>query len=365
VAQALVRHVGPDGSSSAPDDLVVEEPLEIRLDGQPVATTMRSPGHDFELAAGFCLADGLLGGEPVAGVRYCDGPCGPGATTYNTVNVRTGGRVPVPAPRLGVVSSSCGACGSTAIDDLCLRLAPVDPLGALDPALVAEVVTAAGHAAPVFARTGAAHAAAAFSLATVAGAPGTCSAARAAAVGAEAPHRPDPARPDGLVLAGGRGARFGRPKATVVLDGLTLVERAVTALTPHCGRVLVVGRPDVPLPVPSVDDRPGPDCPLNALATGLAALKAEEVLVLACDLPGAGPVLQRLAAAPSVAVDPAGRVQPLCARYPRAAALVAAEELLAAGTLRLLPLLDHLGAVPVPASLAELRNVTFPDDLLL
>ena len=164
VAQALVRRVGPDGSHSAPDDLVVEEPLEIRLDGHPVATTMRTPGHDFELAAGFCLADGLLAGAAVQGVRYCDGPCGPGDTTYNTVDVRTGGRAPVPAPRLGVVSSSCGACGSTAIDELCLRLAPLDPLPEVDPALVAAVVAAAGEAAPVFARTGAVHAAAAFDL---------------------------------------------------------------------------------------------------------------------------------------------------------------------------------------------------------
>ena len=166
VAQALVRHIGPDGAHSAPDDLVVEEPLEIRLDGHPVGTTMRTPGHDFELAAGFCLADGLLGGSAVTAARYCDGPCGPGETTYNTVDVQTGGRAPVPAARLGVVSSSCGACGSTAIDDLCLRLAPLDPLGAVDPRLVAAVVEAASRAAPVFARTGAIHAAAAFDLAS-------------------------------------------------------------------------------------------------------------------------------------------------------------------------------------------------------
>jgi len=164
VAQALVRHVGPAGSRAEPDDLVVEEPLEIRLDGHPVATTMRTPGHDFELAAGFCLADGLLAGAAVRGVRYCDGPCGLGATTYNTVDVLTGGQAPVPAPRLGVVSSSCGACGSTAIDDLCLRLAPLDPVGPLDLTLVADLVEAARRAAPVFARTGAIHAAAAFDL---------------------------------------------------------------------------------------------------------------------------------------------------------------------------------------------------------
>ena len=170
-------------------------------------------------------------------------------------------------------------------------------------------------------------------------------------------------RPDGVVLAGGAGARFGRPKATALLEGRTLVERAVAALVPHCERVVVVGRPEVPLPVPSIDDRPGPDCPLNALATGLAAVDADEVLVLACDLPGAGPVLARLPAAPSVAVDPDGRAQPLCARYPREATLAAAEDLLAAGILRLLPLLEVLRAAPVPATAAELHNVTVSADL--
>lgn len=170
-------------------------------------------------------------------------------------------------------------------------------------------------------------------------------------------------RPDGVVLAGGGGVRFGRPKATVLLDGRTLVERAVAALAPRCGRVVVVGRPEVPLPVASVDDRPGPACPLNALATGLAAVDADEVLVLACDLPGAAPVLDRLVLAPSVAVDPEGRSQPLCARYPRLDALAAADALLAVGQLRLLALLDELAPRAVPATAAELHNVTLPADL--
>lgn len=169
--------------------------------------------------------------------------------------------------------------------------------------------------------------------------------------------------PDGLVLAGGAGTRFGRPKATVVLDGRTLVERAVDALSGRCSRVVVVGRREVPLPVPSVEDRPGPGCPLNALATGLATVEADEVLVLACDLPWAAPVLDRLGPAPAVAVDPDGRWQPLCARYVRRPALGAADALLAEGNLRLMALLDVLGPAPVPATTAELRNVNIPADL--
>src|SRR5688572_13180899 len=95
-SREVVRRVGPDGTASVADELVEEEPLEIRLDGHTVATTMRTPGHDFELAVGLCVGDGLLGGAAVRSVRYCDGPCGPGETTYNTVTVETGGRAPVP-----------------------------------------------------------------------------------------------------------------------------------------------------------------------------------------------------------------------------------------------------------------------------
>ena len=54
-----------------PDELIVEEPLEVRLDDHLVATTMRTPGHDFELAVGLCHGDGLLGGAPVLTCRYC------------------------------------------------------------------------------------------------------------------------------------------------------------------------------------------------------------------------------------------------------------------------------------------------------
>ena len=66
---ALVRRHDDGESSRGPDHLVVEEPLEVRLDGERVATTMRTPGDDFELAVGFCHTDGLLGGAAVRQVR--------------------------------------------------------------------------------------------------------------------------------------------------------------------------------------------------------------------------------------------------------------------------------------------------------
>jgi FdhD protein len=143
-----------------PEPLVVEEPLSIQLDGVLVATTMRTPGHDFELAVGFCHAEGLLAGAPIRQVKYC--ATGSAVDTeFNVVTVDTGGLAPPPTPRLGNTSSSCGLCGSVAIDTLVARLAPVDaepfPLDVLAPAPAR--VRAEQR---LFDETGAVHAAAAF-----------------------------------------------------------------------------------------------------------------------------------------------------------------------------------------------------------
>ncbi len=147
--------------SRRPDDLIVEEPMSIQLDGTRVTTTMRTPGHDYELAAGFCFTDGLLDGAPVTGVRYCaDGSAV--ESEFNVVTVETGGRAPAPAPRLGNVSSSCGWCGSDQIDELCARLDPLGPIGEVDLELLASIPDRAREVQPLFAATGAVHAAAAF-----------------------------------------------------------------------------------------------------------------------------------------------------------------------------------------------------------
>lgn len=146
----------------APASLVVEEPLEIRLDDHLVTTTMRTPGHDFELAVGFCHTEGLLGGAAVQGIRYC----GTGSavdTEFNVVSVSTGGWAPEPTARVGTTSSSCGLCGSMAIDDVGDRLDPMRPVE-VDWAVVPVVAEQVRERQELFAATGAAHAAAAFRL---------------------------------------------------------------------------------------------------------------------------------------------------------------------------------------------------------
>lgn len=136
--------------------------MSIQLDGAPVATTMRTPGHDYELAAGLCFTDGLLAGEQVVGVRYCaDGSALD--TEFNTVTVETRGRAPKPTPRLGNVSSSCGWCGSDQLDQMCDRLDPLPPSGAIKAEILAAVPAVVAQGQELFDATGAVHAAAAFS----------------------------------------------------------------------------------------------------------------------------------------------------------------------------------------------------------
>lgn len=159
----LVTRVGAGDRRRQPDELIVEEPMSIRLDGNQVTTTMRTPGHDYELAAGFCHTEGVLGGAAIIGVRYCaDGSAM--SSEFNVVTIETGGQAPAFTPRLGLTSTSCGLCGSDSIDTLCERL---DPLPA-DAAAHFEVETfpdvcrrvLAGQG--LFTTTGAVHGAAAF-----------------------------------------------------------------------------------------------------------------------------------------------------------------------------------------------------------
>ena len=174
IKQFLVRRA--DGRAN-PDDVIVEEPMEIRLDGHVVATTMRTPGHDFELAVGFLHGEGMLGHARVRTVRYCgpgpersserDGEGGIASESrFNVVDVDTAGIAPTPTARLGAVSSACGLCGNRAIDELAARLVPLTPGLDVDTGIVTRVADEVRGGQQLFAATGSAHAAAAFSVTT-------------------------------------------------------------------------------------------------------------------------------------------------------------------------------------------------------
>jgi len=162
----MVTKVGAAGAQRSPDRVVAEEPMQIHLDGTLVTTTMRTPGHDYELAVGFLFTEGLLAGAPVQQVRYC--ATGSAVDTeFNVVSVDTGGKAPVPAPRLTVTTSSCGICGTESIDALVQRLAPrTAPPPAVDVEIAVAVARAVRAQQELFAITGSVHAAAAYDRGT-------------------------------------------------------------------------------------------------------------------------------------------------------------------------------------------------------
>jgi FdhD protein len=157
----IVTKVTADRVQRVPDELIVEEPMTIQLDGTVVSTTMRTPGNDYELAVGFCHTEGLLGDAPVKAVRYCATGAASDAE-FNVVTVETGGRAPTPTPRLGITSSSCGWCGSDQLDDMCERLAPLGAQPPMSLEMLASMPHRVAETQELFAATGAVHAAAAF-----------------------------------------------------------------------------------------------------------------------------------------------------------------------------------------------------------
>ncbi|MFT4305910.1 MAG: formate dehydrogenase accessory sulfurtransferase FdhD [Microbacterium sp.] len=110
-----------EAASRRPDTLAVEEPLEIRVAGTPLAVTMRTPGNDVELAAGFLVSEGVIShGGQFLGAVHCGGP-GAGGTenTYNVLDVALAPGVAPPAPDLArsfYTTSSCGLCGKASIE---------------------------------------------------------------------------------------------------------------------------------------------------------------------------------------------------------------------------------------------------------
>jgi FdhD protein len=137
----------PGGLHEA-DVVAVEEPLEIRIAGEPVAVTMRTPGHDEELALGFCLTEGL---QPAA-ARV------PDDLAANTIDVDATGFDPERLRRHFFTSSSCGVCGKGAIEAVEVWAPRVESALDLPAALVAALPDRLLEAQRTFAATGGLHA---------------------------------------------------------------------------------------------------------------------------------------------------------------------------------------------------------------
>jgi FdhD protein len=162
--------VRPDRHVELPDHVVTEEPMQVLIAGPgdepvPLAVTMRTPGHDFELAAGFAVTEGVGSRLAIVSVSYCDAPGLDLADRYNTVTVRLAHRWEPPEhPRPFTASASCGVCGKATLDQLQMSCAPVPPGEAPVPAsVITGLPDALREAQRVFDRTGGLHAAGLFS----------------------------------------------------------------------------------------------------------------------------------------------------------------------------------------------------------
>jgi FdhD protein len=142
----------PDGGTER-DHVAVEEPLEIRIGGRPVAVTMRTPGHDEELALGFCLSEGL---RP-ASARP------PDDLAANTVDVDAPGFDAARLQRSFFTSSSCGVCGKGALEAVAVEAPRVESELRVPLAVVAALPDRLWEAQAAFAVTGGLHATGLFS----------------------------------------------------------------------------------------------------------------------------------------------------------------------------------------------------------
>ncbi|MGH3296883.1 MAG: formate dehydrogenase accessory sulfurtransferase FdhD, partial [Trebonia sp.] len=159
-------------ASARADLLAAEEPLGIRVDGTALTMTMRTPGDDVELAAGFLVGEAIVRGrDDIAAMRVCDGTtCGHLDHTDDEIgnivdiSLAPGVEVTSAARRAFMTTSACGVCGKTSINDICVL--PQAPLSAdstvFEPAVIASLPDRLGEAQRVFSSTGGLHAAGLF-----------------------------------------------------------------------------------------------------------------------------------------------------------------------------------------------------------
>jgi FdhD protein len=140
-AYTKVRH------DAGEDDVAIEEPLEIRVDGEPLAVTMRTPGHDEELALGFLYTEGLIDRARSAGLTE--------DFAANTIEV-SGPLLRDPGNRRFYTTSSCGVCGKGALDEVAVYSAPLGEGPLVERMLVADLPARLEQ--PGFRRTGGLHA---------------------------------------------------------------------------------------------------------------------------------------------------------------------------------------------------------------
>lgn len=165
-AGSIIRRKEDGGYECVTDEVTIEEPLEIRLGPEPLAVTMRTPGNDEELAAGFLLSEGVVRKRAdLREIAHCTLP----ASLGNVLNVTLGPAVkfkPGPAQRFGTISTSCGLCGKTSIEFIRQQFAAIDASSRvrIDGTTFLKLPARLQRAQSNFARTGGIHAAGLFDL---------------------------------------------------------------------------------------------------------------------------------------------------------------------------------------------------------
>jgi FdhD protein len=169
VARVRAISVAGHAATERPDVLAAEEPMEIRVGGPgqepvPVAVTMRTPGGDFELAAGFLYTEGIVSArDEVRRITYCE-DLAPDEQHYNVVTVELTHPFDTAEVRRNfLASSSCGICGKATLEDVEVRCAPLSPGPEVDAATILGMPDALRTAQRVFEQTGGLHAAGLFS----------------------------------------------------------------------------------------------------------------------------------------------------------------------------------------------------------
>jgi FdhD protein len=151
------------------DDVVVEEPLDIRVSGDTLAVTMRTPGHDRELVLGFLWAEGVIAElADVGSIAHCGRPGEEAFGDTMDVIPAAGARLNLPEEpgvrRGTLTTSACGVCGRRSIDDLLARCGPVESRARISRGAIVAAVAGLRARQPLFARSGACHAASLVSL---------------------------------------------------------------------------------------------------------------------------------------------------------------------------------------------------------
>ncbi|WP_146340826.1 formate dehydrogenase accessory sulfurtransferase FdhD [Nesterenkonia sp. NBAIMH1] len=166
----------PEGEDTAShrtklDSLAVEEPLELRVGGESFSVTMRTPGNDFELAAGFMVSEGLVAAaEQLRGLRYCSGEDEFGNQTYNVIDVGLdplAAKAALSGKRNVTTTSACGICGTTSIDavEKTLPAAGASSELRISAEQLLDLPDALRDSQALFSKTGGVHAAGLFSAA--------------------------------------------------------------------------------------------------------------------------------------------------------------------------------------------------------